>query len=483
MIKASIKTKIVLFIIALLLCVLLCQLFFGIFLSRRTFLQKQQQQLETLFYQLKANYSDDSDTLYNITAQSQGLYNIQLEISDGTKRIYTNRNIPPRQKNEPFMLFYEESMYSEKPVAHISSPNHSPEKISPVIRLAGRFDFNGETRYITLFSPVEPINASVTMFTRANALIALCVLVIGAIAAYFFAARLSKPVKDVEAVAKNVAELSFDKTADENISTTELYSLSSSINSMAEKLKRMVGELEDANEQLQRDVDYQKQIEKMRREFIANVSHEMKTPLCMLIMYSENLKNNIEGIDRDYYCSTIIEEAERLNDMVKALLELSSIENGLSRLCFEPLELSALCSRLLEKTSVLLKPFKLEISMDEKLCARGDAHYIEQAASNFITNAVSHTAEGGRIAFSLHKEGAQAILSVFNEGSRIEEDEMKRIWDSFYQTDKARTQTEDMHVGLGLYIVKTIIDAHKGAYGVKNEEDGVCFYFSLPLSE
>ncbi len=481
--KASIKTKIVLFIIALLLCVLICQIIFGVFLSRRTFVRKQKDQTESLFYQIKAGYADDNDTLYSITTQTQGLYNIQVEISDGTQRIYTTRNIPPRQREESYKLPYDESLYSEAPKAHLSSSAHAPEKGAPTIRLIGRFDYEGQARYVTLISPVEPIDASVTMFTQANAIIAFCVLFIGAIAAYFFAARLAKPVRDVEAVAKNVAELSFDKTADENISTSELYSLSVSVNSMAENLKRMIGELEDANRQLQKDVDYQKQLEKMRREFIANISHEMKTPLCMLMMYSENLKNNIAGIDREYYCDTIIEEASRLNDMVREMLELSSIENGLSQLHLVPLSLSELCQRLCEKASVLLAPNTVDVTIEPLLSVNGDMHYLEQAASNFIANAIAHTPLGGKIAISLSMDGkSSARFSVCNAGSAIPQSDLAHIWESFYQTDKARTQGEGMHVGLGLYIVKTVIDAHRGSCSVENRSDGVCFSFSLPLS-
>lgn len=494
--KYTIKTKIILFSCVLLLCLLLCQLLFGVFFAKRTFVNEQKNQIKNLFDTIKQNYSDDPDALYVLTSQSQGLHNIQIEISNGTERLYTNRNIPPQERKTKYQLQYDKSEYTEDPSVHIyhpelrrndpAKPEERPDsRKSPsygLFRLTGRFEYNGEARYVTLSSPMEPIDLSVRIVTRNNAIIAACVLLLGCVAAYFFAGNLSKPIREVEAVAKDVAELSFGKVAGENVSTRELYSLSVSINSMADKLKNMIRELENANEQLKKDVEYQRQLETMRRVFIANVSHEMKTPLCMLIMYSENLKNNIEGIDRAYYCDTIIEEAERLNKMVKQLLELSAIENGLSQISFSALDFSALCSRLLEKTSVLLSPFRVEIELDSKLNVLGDEAYLEQAASNFITNAVSHSSNGALIRVKLSRIEDSTVFSVYNEGGNIPETDLPHIWESFYQTDKARTQTDDMHIGLGLYIVKTIVEAHHGSCDVNNEAEGVCFRFTIPLT-
>ena len=494
--KYSIKTKVILFTCVLLLFLSLCQVLFGIFFAKRTFVSKQKEQIKALFLSIKQNYSDDPDALYNLTSQAQGLHSIQIEISSSKERIYINRNVPLQQKNEAFKLPYSKNDYSENPSVYIYSPGVRRSATSKpgekqttaqtpdhgVFRLTGCFDYNGEKRYVTLSSPMEPIDLSVSIVTQNNAVIAFCILLLGCVAAYFFAGNLAKPVREVEAVAKNVAELSFDKTASEDVSTKELYSLSVSVNSMANKLNDLITELESANKQLQADVEYQRQLETMRRVFIANVSHEMKTPLCMLIMYSENLKNNIDGIDRDYYCSTIIEEAERLNSMVKQLLDLSAIENGLSHISLSPLDMSALCARLIERTAVLLKPFRVETEIQDGLNVSGDENYLEQAASNFITNAVSHSPEGAVIKVRLTGDSGNAVFSVYNQGSHIAEYDLPHVWESFYQTDKSRTQTEDMHIGLGLYIVKTIVEAHHGSCNAQNEADGVRFSFSIPIT-
>lgn len=482
--KGSIKTQILAFITLLLLCLLVCQLIFSLFLSKRMFLRRQEEQLESLFYNIRDGYSDDADALYALTAQTRELYNVQIDISDGEARIYSSRSIPPFLHKEPFSLPYPANSYVENPQARpVGSAARPGLPDAPSIRLTGRFDYGGSVRYVTLSSPIEPIDASIAMFTQVNIAIAIAVLLLGAVSAWFFAEHLARPIRGMEEVAKHIAALSFDKTAGENIRTRELYSLSVSINAMAGKLEGMIGELEAANEKLRADVDYQKRLEKMRRTFIANVSHEMKTPLCMLMMYSENLRNDVPGIDRDYYLDTIMEEAARLDSMVKDLLELSSIENGLARLRLARVDISALSAHFIEKAAVLLAPYRLESEIAPGLAVRGDAHYLTQAIGNFITNAIAHTRAGGRIRISLCEAEGSARLRVYNEGSPIAEEDMEQIWESFYRADKARTQTEEKHVGLGLYIVKSIVEAHRGSCGAQNEEGGVAFYFRVPLWE
>jgi signal transduction histidine kinase len=220
----------------------------------------------------------------------------------------------------------------------------------------------------------------------------------------------------------------------------------------------------------------------MRREFVANVSHEFKTPLCLLMLYSENLKNNVDSIDKDFYCDTIIEEVNKLDEMAKSLLNLSAIENGLSAMKLEALDLSTLCDCVASKASPLFKGISAAVTIQGGLEVKGDAVYLEQAVKNYMMNAVSHTAAGGKVDISLREDGGQAVFTVFNEGKPISEEDASQLWESFYKTDKARVREGESHVGLGLYIVKTIVNAHRGAYGLTNRENGVAFWFSVPIA-
>ncbi|HEY8436120.1 MAG TPA: HAMP domain-containing sensor histidine kinase, partial [Haloplasmataceae bacterium] len=351
------------------------------------------------------------------------------------------------------------------------------------IILTGKFEYDDGWRYVRITTSVEAIEASIAALTKVNTFIAVLVLVIGIIGSYIFARRFSRPIQKIQDVARNVALLNFEARADENLSTSELRDLSVSINAMSNKLKSLISDLQASNEKLQADVDYQKRLDRMRREFVANVSHELKTPLHLILMYSENLKNNIENIDKDYYCDTIIEETKRLNDMVKSLLDLSAIENGLTKMYMEELDLSDFAECTVSKMTVLFEGLSTNVGIEKGISVVGDGKYLEQAMKNFIVNAVSHTPVGGSISVELKQWDGKAVFSVFNEGSPIAEADIPQIWESFYKTDKARVRTDENHSGLGLYVVKTIIEAHGGEYGVRNAENGVEFWFSLPIEK
>lgn len=161
---------------------------------------------------------------------------------------------------------------------------------------------------------------------------------------------------------------------------------------MSRQLDRNMRELTAANEQLQKDIEYRKQIEGYRREFIAAVSHEMKTPLALLQIYTENLKNNIQGIDRDYYCDTIIEETEKLSKLITQMLEISSIDNGFLKLNFEDLDIAELCRDILREYQPILEEYQTSIDLEESAVVYGDIKYLEQVIKNILKN-IAYDAE------------------------------------------------------------------------------------------
>ena len=187
---------------------------------------------------------------------------------------------------------------------------------------------------------IAAIDNSIAVFTESNIYISLAVLLIGSLFALVVSKTISQPLTNIKAVSKQIAKLDFSCAADEDNSTAELASLAHSINQMSRQLDRNMRDLTAANEQLQKDIEYRKQIEGYRREFIASVSHEMKTPLALLQIYTENLKNNVEGIDRDYYCDTILEETENLSKMVSDILRRYP-ENTETRKCRKNLQYCA----------------------------------------------------------------------------------------------------------------------------------------------
>lgn len=483
--KNTLKMKMMIFSVLLLLSLLICQIFFNVFLSKKYFIKEKKSEITTLYKNIKDGYSENPEDIYEITKKAEEVDNIKIIISSHNNIIYSNKNVGRNKfmdTREPQFLFdIKMNNYSLNPEVETVDEGHNDSN-NTFLRLAGKFYLNNETVDVLIFSRVESIDNAVSLFSKISTIIAVIILIVGLGASYIFAANLSKPINEIEQVADNVSHLNFDCYADENnINTYEIKSLAKSINTMSHKLNTTINDLTDANDKLQQDIDLKIETEAMRKEFIASVSHEMKTPLCLLLMYSEMLKDNSDSIDKDYYLNTIIEETNKLNDMLKKLLDISAIENGLTKMNFVKTNLSDLCSDTMSKLNILLSDFIVSVDIEDNIIINCDNNYIEQCIKNYVTNAVSYGTKGGNIRISLKKDKNHALFSVYNDGKQINEKELELLWHSFYRHDKARTRDEDNHLGLGLYIVKTVIQSHTGLCHVQNQDNGVCFSFTLPL--
>lgn len=476
----SIRTRLLSFTALLLLLVAVGQLTFGLFLARPYFLHSKKAAMESFFSYIKGNYSDNTQQLYELLRPGEDGDNIRVLIHDGRRVIYTSRPIDGSAPDVPPLPALSDQTFSMEPEA-VELPFRGEESM---LCLTGRFPYDGGERYVVLWVMAESVESSIALFNRFSLYILAFVLAVGAAAGILLARSITRPILEIRTVSRQVADLDFTARADESGSIRELSELAGSVNRMAGHLSAAVEELRLANAALQRDVDRQKQLDQMRREFVANVSHEMKTPLCLLQMYAENLKNGVPGIDREEYYDVIVDEAQRLNQMVGSMLELSSIENGLASMEAVPLELGTLCRDTLARMAPVLAGYQVEGPGCEPVVhVRGDLRYLEMALSNYLSNAAAHAPQGGRIAVTLDRLDGFGQVTVFNQGQPIPEDRLERVWDSFYKVDEARTRTEQVHAGLGLSIVKNIIQHHQGCCCVENRPDGVAFSFRLPLDE
>ncbi len=482
----------------LLFSIFILQLLFSVFLSREFFALERKKEMSNLFNALETGYSDDAYELSQITEIAENIHNIKITVFDGNNVVYSTR-----QSFDGFEFFGQPFFFDKnKTPPNDTPPNDAPPNDVPPMDfsgfsenpeveslefdeksfvLQGKISHNGSDRYILLSSSFESIESSVMMFTKVNSFISVVILAAGIVCAFFVAKSINKPIKNIESVSREISNLNFAQRADETVSTPELRSLAKSINTMSDKLCRTIDELQTANAKLSADIDYQKRLEKMQRDFIGNVSHEMKTPLCLLQMYGENLKNNVDGIDKEYYCRTIIDETERLNDMVKSMLEISSIENELYRLNEERVNLTELCSYTVSKMDILLSKADYETEIADDIFVNGDGKYLEQAIKNYLSNAIAHTEENGKIRIKLYAEKGEAVFSVYNQGELIAYEKLPHIWERFYKTDESRVRNETAHAGLGLYIVKTVIEKMGGICSAENVNSGVLFEFRLPL--
>lgn len=264
----------------------------------------------------------------------------------------------------------------------------------------------------------------------------------------------------------------------------EIGNLSNTLNFLSENLNEALTSLKEANIKLENDIEKERALEKMRKEFVAAVSHELKTPISLIEGYAEGIKDGIfESDNKDYYIDIIIDESKRMGNLVYDMLDLSQLESGNFKLVKEEFFAHKLIESTIKRFSAPIEnnfiDFKLNLEQDIKIYA--DWRRMEQVLINFITNAIRHTGEHGYIKISLEKLGNnKALVYVENSGKQISEDEMDKIWSKFYKIDKSGNRKLG-GTGVGLAIVKNILMLHGYDYGVKNINNGVRFYFIVSL--
>ncbi len=244
-----------------------------------------------------------------------------------------------------------------------------------------------------------------------------------------------------------------------------------------------VSELREDNLRLQKDIELKEKNENMRREFLSNISHELKTPIALIQGYAEGLKESVNKDEqsKDFYCDVIMDEASKMNKIVKNLLDLNQLEFGQTEFSNDVFDIVSLIKNYIQQSEIIFEQKGINVTIDapDSAPVLADEYYTEEIFNNYITNAINYVSGDKRIIVSItdHDE-ARYRISVFDTGDRIPEESIERIWDKFYKVDKARTR-EYGGSGVGLSIAKAIADKMGQSYGVENHEDGVSFYFTL----
>lgn len=339
--------------------------------------------------------------------------------------------------------------------------------------------------YLWLETPLVEIEESAAIANQFSLLIGLLTLIIGYIAAYLYSKKFTGPILELNGIARRIAKLDFSRKYNvvmNSESGDELGELGKSINFLSDELGKSIQELREANLKLAEDIEEKQKVDQMRKEFVSNVSHELKTPLALIQGYAEGLKANVmeSEADKDFYCNVIMEEAIRMNKLVRELLDLSQIESGSFQLEPEEFDPAELVKLALEKYKLQFKEegVRVELEIPDTIMVKADYSHIERVFINYLNNALNHVDERKTIRISIAGLADKAKLSVFNYGQRISKEDIDQIWLSFYKADKARTRSY-AGTGLGLSIVKAIMERHHNQYGVLNHDDGVEFWFEL----
>ena len=331
--------------------------------------------------------------------------------------------------------------------------------------------------------PVLSIQEYVDITNRFYIAVSALGLIAGVTAIVILTHRYTQPIVKLNEISSKVANLDFD-TKYNYTANNEIDELGKNINEMSEKLEKTISELKSANAELMRDIERKNRNEEMRKEFLANVSHELKTPIALIQSYSEGLKDGIisDEKDREYYLSVINDEASRMNSIVKEIMSLSRLEYGYDPFEIERFDIVEMINNKLSSTEYMFKQKEVNVIFEnssDSVYVWADEGRTESVFMNYLSNA-AHYCKGEKIIkIYLDIKDDTVRINVFNSGDTIEQEELDKIWDKFYKTDKAHIRDYGGS-GIGLSIVKAIMSSLKMAYGCENKENGVNFYFELP---
>ena len=326
-------------------------------------------------------------------------------------------------------------------------------------------------------SSAESAEVSNRFFLKVGAV----VLVIGALVLFVLIGRLLKPLSDLTALAGRMAHLDFTEKYNGK-DPNEIGELGHAFNVLSDRLEQTISELKTANLQLKNELEERVLQDEARQDFISGVSHDLKTPIAIIQGYAEGLKDNVceTAEDRAFYCEVILDEAVKMNTLVKKLTMLNQIESGGEKPQIAYFDLTELVERSLHSYLVPCQDRQIRLDFEEKACpVWADAGMISEAFGNYLSNAFHYIPDGGKIrVFYEEAEEARVRLCVYNSGPGIRPETGEKIWDKFYREDRARMRDHGGN-GIGLSIVKAILDKHNQKVGYRNEEEGVTFYMEL----
>lgn len=334
-------------------------------------------------------------------------------------------------------------------------------------------------------TPIESIRESADIANRFFAHVGIVVTLAGGVFIWLIAGKITNPIKKLSSISEQMVHLNFEAKYNGR-ARNEIGMLGENINKLSSSLEQSISGLKTANNELQRDIEKKEEIDKMRREFLANVSHELKTPIALIQGYAEGLAESVNDDveSRSFYCEVIMDEASRMNLMVQKLLTLNQLESGNDKVVMERFDITALVKDHIRSAGILTRQNGIQVCMEEypPVYVWGDEFKVEEVFMNYFSNAVNYCGGEKKIVITLEQKEKLVRVCVFNTGEPVPEEALPHLWEKFYKADKARTR-EYGGSGVGLSIVKAIMESMNRQYGVENRSGGVLFWFELEKCE
>lgn len=513
--RNSIRYRFFMVIIAIMVFNILVTLFFGTSLMEKLYTISKENELKLAYQNLTSQIpsaedfdltnSDITNAIFEAEKDNTTLLLFSLENQTAYIHYYSRSNFmnerPATKNTIPATI---KSVEIEKHFAFSPIPQYSPADFIKDAQLNGVFtsetfplvmksnekpwhsiNLYGKTAdnlYIFLTTPQKPLTFAANLAVQYNLYISLATFVLAAILTFFVTKRFTQPIADIDQAAQRISQMDFSKRCE--IKTgDELEDLSNSINIMAEKLKAYIDQLELNQSLLEKDLAREAKTNALRKEFIANVSHDFKTPLTLIQAYTEALSdNNLSPEEKQEYRDIILKESQRMNLLVTQLLQLSKLESGIATLEISIFPLEEMMREILHQNQLLIKEKNLAITIlpAEDHFASGDYNRIMQVMVNLIENAVKYTTPNGAVTLDvLEVPNNKYRITITNTAPHFTEEEIDHLFISFYRQDQSR-QNDSKNFGLGLAIIKATMLLHNESCGAQNVDAGVQFYFELP---
>ncbi|MDO5540785.1 MAG: HAMP domain-containing sensor histidine kinase [Eubacteriales bacterium] len=494
--KYSIKTQLAISFASLIAVIMVLYLLINnLFLEKFYIAQKEADLVE--IYNVINAIEDEADYTNDAFEEDfrkiSGANNVELgilwiNVEDGSAEIlYESRNNRVLRGRLQGYLYGLESVADNKDVL-VQTDSYSIQRFSDSVDTTDYLEVWGRLQtgcFFLMRTPIESIRENVKISNQFTSYIIIAGILLSMAFVWWISKKISNPIQELTRISSRMADLDFEAKFTSSVQN-EIGELGENFNQMSETLERTISELKTANNELKKDIEKKTRIDEMRKEFLSNVSHELKTPIALIQGYAEGLKEciNDDEQSRDFYCDVIMDEASKMNNMVKKLLTLNQLESGTDIVSMERFNLTELMAGVVQSARILAEAKGVSISFDTKepVYVWGDEFKVEEVATNYISNALNHVYEKGRIEVSICRDADKVRVTVFNTGNSIPEESLDKIWIKFYKVDKARTR-EYGGSGIGLSIVKAIMDSMNQGYGVYNTNEGVTFWFELDSSK
>lgn len=486
--KRSIKTQMISLFIGLIVLTLVLQMAMNLWFLESFYIRDKEERFVSMYEILEEAISDESindvdkvEDIFQMAAKNN-MFFLVIDTMDQT--VYSNVLNTEELNQQLYEFLLNQSSGNDTVLKRTDAFEITQTSVQNGgqgnIRLRGHI---GNGCYVIISSPIESIQESVALSSQFMLYVGLMVIAIGAILVWIFSRWLTDPILELAALSVRMADLDFEAKYTSTIEN-EIGILGQNYNVMSRKLETAITELKTANYHLQKDIEQKDKLEKMRSDFFGNISHELKTPIALIQGYAEGLKElvNDDPESRNFYCEVIMDEAAKMNELVKNLLTLNQMELGDDNVEFSRFDLMEIIKGVLQSMEIVAQSKEVKVSFRQRqpVYVMADEFKTEQVIRNYISNAFNHVAGDMVVDVRISTDGEKARVSVFNTGTPIPEEDIPHIWDKFYKVDKAHTR-EYGGSGIGLSIVKAVMDSFHQKYGVQNYENGVEFWFELDM--